>query len=162
MTPLSHTCRAFRVLLVEDSPSDVRLFQLAASEGGPPCHLHICANAEEAWSDLRTSETHGEPPPDLVLLDLNLPGMSGRELLSCIRADPELERTPVVILTSSSAEEDVNECYRLGANCFVTKPVQLEEFIYVVQTLLRFWSEVAELPPPSRGGMSLKRTAAGT
>lgn len=155
--------RALRVLLVEDSPSDARLFQLAMAEGGPPCHLQTCADAVEAWSLLQPLVTPSPAlPPDLIFLDLNLPGMSGRELLSCLKADRELGLIPVVILTSSSAEDDVRACYELGANCFITKPVQLDEFIYVVQTLLRFWSEVAEIPSPADGSMAIGRAAADT
>lgn len=160
MSPLCLLGRSFEVLLVEDSPADARLFELALTESGVASHLHTVADATEAMRFLRPGGAQASARcPDLIFLDLNLPGKSGRELLADLKADEELRLIPVVILTSSSAEEDISECYGRNANCFVTKPVQFDDFTWVVQALLRFWHEIAELPSAQGGGAPLGRPA---
>lgn len=135
------------ILLVEDNPGDVRLTREALKEGKVYSNLHWAKDGVEALEFLRRQGKFADVPrPDIVLLDLNLPKKDGREVLSEIKNDDELKRIPVVILTTSKAEEDVLRSYELHANCYVTKPVDLEKFIVVVQSIDKFWLTVVTLP----------------
>jgi CheY-like chemotaxis protein len=135
------------ILLVEDNAGDYRLTQEALREGKVYNTLHWAKDGVEALDFLRRRGAHGNAPrPDLVLLDLNLPKKDGREVLSEIKSDESLKTIPVVILTTSQAEEDILKSYHLHANCYVTKPVDLEKFIVVVQSIDRFWLTIATLP----------------
>ena len=136
------------ILLVEDNPADVRLTQEALREGKLRNSLTVAETGEEALAMLGQRPPHQDSPkPDLILLDLNLPGRSGREVLAEIKADPDLKRIPVVILTTSKAEEDVVKSYNLHANAYITKPVDLDKFMQVVRTIESFWLNVVVLPP---------------
>jgi two-component system, chemotaxis family, response regulator Rcp1 len=149
MTRLNReNCRPIEILLVEDNPGDVRLTQEALREGKVRNHLHVAADGIEAMAFLRREGQHAHAAqPDLILLDLNLPKKSGREVLAEIKEDPELRRIPVVILTVSKAEEDVLKSYNLHANCYITKPVNLDQFLEVVKSIEDFWLTVVMLPP---------------
>lgn len=139
--------RAAEVLLVEDNPADVRLTQEAMKEGRLLNHLHVVADGEQALQFLRQEEPYTTAPrPDLILLDLNLPRKSGRDVLAEIKTIPSLLSIPSVVLTTSKADEDVSQTYQLGANCFITKPVDLDKFIAVVQQIESFWLSVVRLP----------------
>ena len=135
------------ILLVEDNPADVRLTREALKEGKVYNNLHSAKDGVEALEFLRRKGRHsGVPRPDIILLDLNLPKKDGREVLEEIKNDDKLKRIPVVILTTSKAEEDVLRSYNLHANCYVTKPVDLEQFIRVVKSIDSFWLTVVTLP----------------
>ena len=135
----------YDVLLVEDNPADVRLVKEAFLESTGNERLHVCPDGASGIRFLR--EADGDKPrPDLILLDLNLPGKGGREVLAEIKADPDLRRIPVVVLTTSRAEEDIQQAYRLNANCYVTKPMDLDEFIGAVKSVVNFWFRTVELP----------------
>jgi len=135
------------ILLVEDNPGDVRLVVEAFREGGAAVRLTTARDGEEALAVLRRQGAHAAAPrPALILLDLNLPRMGGRELLAEIKADPALRPMPVVVLTSSRQDQDVLACYDLGANCYITKPADLDQFIEVVRSIVNFWLTVARLP----------------
>ena len=135
------------ILLVEDNPGDVRLTMEAFKEAGADDTINVVANGVEALTYLR-GEGDGRKRfrPDLIVLDLNLPKKDGRELLREIKGDPDLCVIPVVVLTSSRAGEDVDAAYRLHANCYITKPPDVEEFMRVVQSIRDFWLGVATLP----------------
>ncbi|WP_123537481.1 response regulator [Halosimplex salinum] len=136
------------ILLVEDNPGDVRLTEEAFKEGQIANTLHVTTDGVEALDFLHQRGDHEDAPrPDIVLLDLNLPRKNGDEVLDEIRADPDLERLPVVILTSSKAQEDVVQSYENQANAYLTKPVDPSEFIDVVQSFQQFWLSVVRLPP---------------
>ena len=136
------------ILLVEDNPGDYRLTQEALREGKVYNNLYWAQDGVEALEFLRRRGRYSDVPrPDIVLLDLNLPKKDGREVLSEIKRDEDLRKIPVVILTTSKAEEDVMKSYDLHANCYVTKPVDLDKFIVVVQSIDRFWLSVVTLPP---------------
>jgi two-component system, chemotaxis family, response regulator Rcp1 len=136
------------ILLVEDNPGDFRLTQEALHEGKVYNNLHWAKDGVDALDFLKRRGKHANAPrPDIILLDLNLPKNDGREVLSEIKQDDDLKAIPVVILTTSQAEEDVLRSYDLHANCYVTKPVDLEKFIVVVQSIDRFWLTVVTLPP---------------
>lgn len=136
--------RAREFLLVEDSPADVRLTQEALSEARILNDLEVVMTGEDALEYLRDPENGY---PDLVLLDLNLPGIDGRTVLREMNEDPALRVIPVVVLSTSSADRDVIEAYSLNANCFITKPVDFNQFIGVVQTIQNFWLRIVRLPP---------------
>jgi len=139
------------ILLVEDNPGDVRLTQEALKEGKVYNNLHWAKDGVEALEFLKQQGKHAKAPrPDIILLDLNLPKKDGREVLAMIKKDSDLKHIPVVVLTTSEAEEDVLKSYELHANCYVTKPVDLEKFIHVVQSIDRFWLTVVTLPPNGR------------
>jgi two-component system, chemotaxis family, response regulator Rcp1 len=136
------------ILLVEDNPGDVRLTKEALREGKVYNNLHWAKDGVEALEFLRREGKHAKAPrPDIILLDLNLPKKDGREVLEIIKGDERLRNIPVVVLTTSKAEEDVVKSYALHANCYVTKPVDLEKFIVVVKSIDRFWLTVVTLPP---------------
>jgi chemotaxis family two-component system response regulator Rcp1 len=135
------------VLLVEDSPGDVRLTQEAFREANMSIHLHVASDGVEALAFLRRKGTHVHAPrPDLILLDLNLPKMDGREVLAHIKEDESLKTIPTVILTTSEAEVDIVKSYQLRANCYLSKPVQLEEFESLVKSINDFWLREVQLP----------------
>jgi CheY-like chemotaxis protein len=136
-----------QVLLVEDSPGDVRLTQEAFREANMALQLHVASDGVEAMEFLRCEGAHaGAPRPDLILLDLNLPKMDGREVLARIKADDSLKRIPTVILTTSEAEVDIAKSYQLQANCYLSKPVQLDAFEALVKSINDFWLTKAKLP----------------
>lgn len=135
------------VLLVEDSPGDVRLTREALRDANQLIHLHVAADGVEAMAFLRREGSHAHAPhPDLILLDLNLPRMDGREVLALIKDDDQLSTIPTIILTTSAAEGDIMKSYQLRANCYVTKPVQLDAFESVVKSINDFWLTRAKLP----------------
>lgn len=143
--------RAVEILLVEDNPADVRLTEEALSEGKVANVLRVAEDGVVALSMLRREGEHANlPRPDLVLLDLNLPRMTGQEVLREIKNDPDLRRIPVVVLTTSSAERDILRSYELHANCYITKPVDLEQFLVVVKQIDDFWLTVVRLPGEER------------
>ncbi|MGM0592878.1 MAG: response regulator [Halobacteriota archaeon] len=138
------------ILLVEDNPGDVRLTREAFKEGQIHNTLHVTTDGTEALDFLHQRGDYADAPfPDIVLLDLNLPRKDGDEVLKEIRADPRLKYLPVIILTSSSAEEDIIKSYELQANAYLTKPVDPVEFIEVVKSFQQFWLSVVRLPPCS-------------
>jgi two-component system, chemotaxis family, response regulator Rcp1 len=144
---MSPRTQPIRILLVEDNPGDVELTLKALQEGKLGSDIAVATDGDEAMAYLRREGRHAKATrPDLVLLDLNLPKMDGREVLLAIKADERLREIPVVVLTSSEAERDIVESYRLQANCYVTKPVDLEQFLTVVKTVEQFWFEVVQLP----------------
>ena len=132
------------VLLVEDNPGDVRLTREALRDAKVRNTLHVASDGVEAMAFLRRADA---PRPDVILLDLNLPKMNGREVLQEIKRDPALQDIPVVVLTTSQAEQDIVESYRLRANAYVTKPVGLQHFLAVVQSIEHFWFEIVKLVP---------------
>ena len=135
------------ILLVEDNPGDARLTEEALKSGKLHNELHHAADGETALRFLRREgEFQHAPRPDLILLDLNMPGMDGRELLVHIKADPKLAAIPVCVLTTSDADEDILRSYELHASCFVTKPVDFEKFIEIVQQIERFWFSIVSHP----------------
>ena len=137
------------ILLVEDNAGDVRLTREALREGKVYSNLHWAKDGVEALEFLRREGKYADAPrPDIILLDLNLPKIDGREVLAAIKGDDQLKQIPVVVLTTSKAEEDVLRSYALHANCFITKPVDLDKFILVVKSIDRFWLTVVTLPPP--------------
>ena len=139
--------RPIEILLVEDNPGDVRLTTEALRDAKVRNHLHVVADGVEALAFLRREGAFtGVPRPDLILLDLNLPRMSGRELLERIKQDDAVRHIPVVILTTSQAEQDIVVSYHLRANAYVTKPVDLDQFLKVVGSIEHFWLEIVKLP----------------
>jgi CheY-like chemotaxis protein len=139
--------RAAEFLLVEDNPGDVRLTCEALTESKVKNNLSIVGDGIEAMAFLRQEGKYADAPrPDVILLDLNLPKKNGLEVLEEIKADPNLKRIPVVIITSSEAEQDILRTYDLHVNCYVNKPVDLEQFIKVVQSIETFWLTIVKLP----------------
>jgi len=135
------------MLLVDDNPGDVRLTQEVLRDSKLINRLCVVTDGEQAMDFLKRRSTYtGAIRPDLVLLDLNLPRKNGREVLSEIKTDPDLKRIPVVILTSSQAEEDVLKSYDMHANCYITKPVDLDQFVQVVKSIENFWVSIVKLP----------------
>lgn len=136
-----------QVLLVEDSPGDVRLTREALRDANVAIQLHVASDGVEALAFLRREDAHaGAPRPDLILLDLNLPRMDGREVLAWIKADPDLKTIPTIILTTSEAEDDIVTSYQLQANSYLSKPVQLDRFETLVKSINDFWLTKAKLP----------------
>jgi len=136
------------ILLVEDNPGDVRLAIEALKEAKVRNNLHVVEDGVEAMAFLRKEGQYtAVPRPDVVLLDLNLPKKDGREVLAEIKADDNLKRIPVVILTVSKAEEDILKTYNLHANCYITKPLDLDQFLSVVKSIEDFWLTIVTLPP---------------
>ena len=138
---------ALEILLVEDNPADVDLILESFAETGNGTSLHPVRDGEDAMRFLRQEGEYGEAGrPDLVLLDLNLPRMDGREVLEAIKSDPELKVLPVIVLTSSQAQKDINTSYELHANCYITKPLGLSQFYRIAEAVEGFWQHVAVLP----------------
>lgn len=136
-----------QILLVEDNPGDIRLTQEALKEGHIKNSLHVVKDGVEAIDFLKKTGKYGDAPtPDIILLDLNLPRKDGREVLAEIKADDQLKTIPVIILTTSDADQDIMKSYKLHANCFITKPVDLDEFIYIIRQIETFWFKVVKLP----------------
>ena len=143
-------CRPVEILLVEDNPGDVRLTQEALKEAKVLNTVSVARDGVDAMAFLRREGEYADvPTPDLILLDLNLPRKGGFEVLEDLKNFPDLKRIPVVILTSSSAEQDVLNTYNLQANCYITKPVELEQFLNVVRSIEQFWLSMVTLPSPS-------------
>jgi CheY-like chemotaxis protein len=139
--------RPIEILLVEDDPGDVLMTREALDDSKVINNLHVVDNGEEALAFLRGEGVHaGSPRPDLVLLDLNLPRLDGRQVLAQVKADDDLRRIPVVVLTTSEAEEDVLRSYDLHANAYVTKPVDFEQFAKVIRQIDDFFITVVRLP----------------
>lgn len=144
---MDHDVKVIDVLLVEDDPGDVLMTREAFADHKLRNVLHVVDNGADAMAFLRKEGSHADAPtPDLVLLDLNLPRMDGREVLAAIKGDPELMTIPVVVLTTSEAEEDVLRSYQLHANAYVTKPVDFERFLEVVRQIDEFFVTVVKLP----------------
>jgi two-component system, chemotaxis family, response regulator Rcp1 len=141
------------VLLVEDNPGDVRLTQEAFRDANRSIHLHVACDGVEAMAFLKRLGPHaGAPRPDLILLDLNLPKMDGRDVLRRVKADESLKTIPTIILTTSEAEADIVKSYQLQANCYLSKPVQLDAFESLVRSINDFWLTKARLPPQWSSG----------
>jgi chemotaxis family two-component system response regulator Rcp1 len=139
--------RPVEILLVEDNPGDVRLTIEALRDAKVRNNLHVARDGVEAMAFLRREGPYANAPrPDLILLDLNLPRKDGREVLAEIKADARLRAIPVVVLTTSAAERDVVQSYNLHANCYITKPVDLDQFIAVIRSIEEFWLMVVTLP----------------
>ena len=140
--------KPIEVLLVEDNPGDVRLTQEAFKEGRVQNQLNVVGDGEEALLYLRQEGEYADAlRPDLILLDLNMPKKDGRQVLQEIKEDDDLKRIPVVILTTSDADEDIIKTYTDGASCYITKPIGLEQFSQVVQAIETFWFTVVKFPP---------------
>ena len=140
--------KPIEILLVEDNPGDVDLAREALEGSKFNNDLHVVDDGEKAMAFLRREGPYaGAPRPDLILLDLNLPRKDGRQVLAEIKSDDYLKRIPVVILTTSRAEEDVIKSYNLHANCFITKPIDLHQFLHVVKAIEDFWLSIVVLPP---------------
>lgn len=140
--------KMIEILLVEDSPTDVLIAREALSEAKIINEIHVAEDGVEALDFLnQRGKFASAPRPDLILLDLNLPRKNGREVLAEIKADESLKQIPVVVLTTSSAEEDVLKSYNLHANCYVVKPVEFNSFVKAVQSIQQFWFSVVTLPP---------------
>ena len=146
--------RPAEILLVEDNPGDARLTQEALREGKLRNNLYHVRDGVEAMAFLKREDPFAEAPvPDLIFLDLNLPRKDGREVLNEIRQDRRLELIPVVVLTTSEAEQDIVKSYQLHANCYVTKPVDLEKFLAIIHTIEDFWLTVVALPRRGQYGL---------
>lgn len=148
--------KALKLLLVEDCPSDVRLIREVLKEAKVPVHLSLAHDGVEALDYMRQTETGKAARPDLILLDLNLPRKNGREVLAELKSSPRFRQIPVLVMTSSEAEEDIRECYVLNANCYITKPTNLPQYFQVVRAIENFWFLTATLPGnyAGRGTMS--------
>ena len=139
--------KPIEILLVEDSPGDVRLTKESLGEAKVRNNMIVAGDGVEAMACLRREGQYADAPrPDLILLDLNLPRMNGFEVLDAIKEDPCLKRIPVVVLTTSQAEQDIIRSYNLHANAYVNKPVDLEQFIRVIKSIEDFWLEIVKLP----------------
>jgi chemotaxis family two-component system response regulator Rcp1 len=139
--------KPIEILLVEDNPGDVRLTQEVFKESKIRNQLHVVKDGVEAMDFLRQGTGANGVRPDLILLDLNLPKKDGREVLAEIKADDDLKRIPVVVLTISKAEEDILRSYSLHANCYLTKPIEFEQFFNLVKYIEEFWLTIVKLPP---------------
>ena len=140
--------RPIEILLVEDSPSDAEFTVEALKEAKVRNHLNLVEDGVQAMEFLRRQGKHAQAPrPDLIMLDLNLPRKDGREVLAELKADDHLKMIPVVVLTTSRAEQDVLRAYQLHANCYITKPVDFQQFLNVVRSIESFWLFVVTLPP---------------
>ena len=150
--------KPMEVLLCEDSPGDVRLTREAFHVANETVNLHVVADGVEAMAYLK-SEHDRCPRPDLILLDLNMPRMGGREVLAYLKTDDHFKTIPVVILTTSASEADVEECYRLAANCYLKKPVELDDFERLVKSINDFWLAMAKLPQNDPLGAKLEQVS---
>ena len=143
-----HSVKTVEILLVEDNPGDIRLTREALKESKLRNSLNVVKDGIEALEFLRRQGRYASAPrPDLILLDLNLPRKDGREVLAEIKDDDDLKRIPVVVLTTSKADQDIMRAYDLHANCYITKPVDLNQFLNVVHTIECFWLSIVTLPP---------------
>ncbi|WP_427163026.1 response regulator [Aliinostoc sp. HNIBRCY26] len=137
-----------QVLLVEDNPGDVELTRIALEDSKISVNLNVVEDGVEAMAFLRKQDKYADAPhPDIVLLDLNLPKKDGREVLAEIKTDDNFKRIPVVVLTTSQAEEDILRAYNLAANCYIAKPVDFDQFVRIVQSIENFWFAIVKLPP---------------
>jgi CheY-like chemotaxis protein len=144
---MNQNYRAVDLLLVEDNPGDIRLTQEALKDGPVRVNLSVAKDGVEAIDFLNKRGRFGNAPrPDLILLDLNLPRKNGREVLAEIKSDPDLRQIPVVVMTTSKSEQDVERAYELNANCYITKPIELDDFLGVVHSIEDFWLTKAVLP----------------
>ena len=142
------TGRPIEILLVEDNPGDARLVKEALKDGKVLNELHVVRDGVEALDFLKREGKYADAVhPDLILLDLNLPKKGGHEVLAEIKDDPDLKRIPVVVLTVSKAEEDIMITYNLHGNCFITKPIDFDQFVHVVKAIEDFWLTIVKLPP---------------
>ena len=149
MSSNANGTRLIEILMVEDNPGDVRLTREPMKEGKISNRLSVVGDGVEALEFLRRQGRFAEAPrPDLILLDLNLPRKDGREVLAEVKSDPALRTIPVVVLTTSHADEDVIRAYNLHANCYITKPVDFNQFMKVVQQIDDFWVNLVTLPKP--------------
>ena len=140
--------RPIQILMVEDNPDDIELTVEALKDARVANHLTVVQDGEEVLSYLRCRGKYAQAVrPDLILLDLNMPRKNGRDVLRDIKNDPKLKRIPVVILTTSQAEDDILHTYDLHANCYITKPVDFNQFLKVVRSIEDFWLTVVKLPP---------------
>ena len=156
---MEHPVRPLNILVVEDSPADVRLIREALKGATMPVQITVARDGIEAMDYLHDSE--GKPGgPDLMLLDLNMPRKNGREVLAEVKASPSLRHIPVLVMTSSRADDDINQAYELNANCYITKPYDFHEYVNVVRAIEQFWFMTASLPEGFRGGsMPMEHTA---
>ncbi|GBE05850.1 MAG TPA: response regulator [Nitrospirae bacterium] len=144
---MEESMRPFNILLVEDNAGDIRLVKEGLKEGKLYHNLHVVEDGEKAMEFLRQeAEFSGAPRPDIVLLDLNLPRKDGREVLAEIKNDMKLKNIPIIVLTTSDAEQDITKTYEHHANCYVTKPVDFEQFNRVITAIEKFWFTIAKLP----------------
>ena len=144
---IADNAEIMNVLLVEDNPGDIRLTQEAFKEGTVPKELHVVKDGVEALEFLRKQGKFApSPTPDIILLDLNLPRKDGREVLAEVKTDEVLRFIPVIVLTTSDSEQDITKAYSLYANCFITKPVDLDQFIFIIRQIEIFWFQVIKLP----------------
>ena len=142
--------KMLRILLVEDSPSDVRLVREALKETALPVQIVVARDGIEAMDYLHQAAAGTVARPEMVLLDLNLPRKNGREVLAEIKSSPVLKQIPVLVMTSSRADEDISQAYNLNANCYITKPTDLRDYLDVVRAVENFWLLTATLPDPFR------------
>ena len=153
--------RPVKILLVEDSTSDVRLIREALKESPLTVEMSIARDGVEAMDFLHRCESGEGNRPDLILLDLNLPKKNGREVLAEVKSSPNLRPIPVVVMTSSRADEDISQAYALNANCYITKPGDLDEYVHVVKAIEEFWFMTATLPD-SMGGPIVRNARTAT
>lgn len=154
-----HPMKSLRILLVEDSPSDVRLVREALKKTAMPLQITVARDGLEAMEYLHQAAAGAGNCPDLVLLDLNLPRKNGREVLAEVKASPGLRQIPVIVMTSSRSEEDVEQAYSLNANCYIVKPADFREYEHVARAIEDFWFLTATLPdtfhfPPAKMSMA--------
>jgi chemotaxis family two-component system response regulator Rcp1 len=148
MTDTDRQAEPVEILLAEDNPGDAKLTRKALEQGKVINNLHVVTDGVDAMAYLRQEDEYADRPrPDLVLLDLNMPRKDGREVLQDIKSDEDLRRIPVVVMTSSEAEEDIVQSYDLHANAYVTKPIDFDGFLDVVRSLEQFWLSVVKMPP---------------
>ncbi len=145
--------KPFQILLIEDDPGDVELLKIALEDSIIEMNLHVVQDGTQAMDFLHRSGSCADAPrPDLILLDLNLPRKDGVQTLKEIKSDNTLKMTPVIVMTGSTVKEDILKSYRLGANCYVTKPIDLNQFLKFVQSIEEFWLTIVKLPTRTRKG----------
>ena len=146
--PQERLPKVIDILLIEDNPGDALLVQKAFELGRIANEIYTVTNGEEALDFLRRESTYRDVPrPDLIILDLNMPKMDGRELLGIIKSDPDLLSIPVIVMTTSDLEQDIINSYKQHVNCYITKPVQVREFLEVIKAIDYFWIGIVALPP---------------